>query len=229
MTNGSARIRFEVIGEAWQLFTSNAGTWIGAMLAYFVLILISAFIPYIAVVPMVLAPDSSAGFFMFLVAIGGTVVISLVVQSLLMGGMFRLALKQIRGLPTSAGDVFQSFDLVPRFIVASLIIGILAAIGYVFCIIPGLIVVGTTFLAFPLMADTEISPLDAIARSFEVLKRDMLMAVLFFLVLAIVANLGVILCYVGVIVTMPLLFLGTSLVYRDFFPERFSSEPLPSA
>ncbi len=79
------------------------------------------------------------------------------------------------------------------------------------------------------MADTEISPLDAIARSFEVLKRDMLMAVLFFLVLAIVANLGMILCYVGVIVTMPLLFLGTSLVYRDFFPKRFASEPPPGS
>jgi uncharacterized membrane protein len=204
-------------------------TWIVAMIAYLVLMVLASMLVNLFGLAGILQGDASFAVASIFVGIGVSFILSLLLQSLLMGGMYRMALNQIRGIPTSAGDVFQAFDLVPRFIITNLIIGVLAGIGFMLCIIPGLIVLGTTFLAAPLLAATNLSPIDAITKSFEVLKRDMLMAILFFIVVTIVASLGAIACGIGIIFTYPLLFISISLVYRDFFPEQFGSAPPPPA
>lgn len=222
------RIRFEVIGEAWGELMRSMGTWVLAQLVYLVIVGVIAFSGYLVILlPLILgegsAPSLIAALFGYLVVL----VLILVVSGAFAGALYRMAIRQIRGEMPAAGDLFQSFDLAPRFIAAHLIVGLLTYVGFILCFIPGLIVLGLTFLALPILADQNVGSVDAIRMSWEALKKDAFMAILFFLVLSIVAQLGGIACGIGVIFTLPMFFLGCAIVYRDFFPERFASQSAP--
>jgi uncharacterized membrane protein len=49
------------------------------------------------------------------------------------------------------------------------------------------------------------------------LKGDALMAILFYLVVVIMAAAGLLACCIGALVTFPLFILSVAIVYRDFF------------
>lgn len=219
------RIRFEVIGEAWGELTRNMGTWVVALLIPIVVIGIIAFLGYSAMVlPLILGGDEAPTLVGMMFGYLILVFLILVVSGAFFGALYRMAIRQIRGEMPSVNDLFQSFDLAPRFIAAHLIIGILSYIGFFLCVIPGLIFGGMSFLAYPIIADRNVGAVDAIRMSWETLKKDALMAILFFIVLSIVAQLGSVACGIGVVITMPMLFLGSAIVYRDFFPERFTTQ-----
>jgi hypothetical protein len=57
--------------------------------------------------------------------------------------------------------------------------------------------------------------IDAIKASIEVTKRDWIMFTIFAVALYIISAAGALACGVGVLATLPLLFLGQALAYRD--------------
>jgi hypothetical protein len=217
------RIRFEVIGEAWTELTRNMGTWIVALLIPIIIVGAIAGVGYmVMVLPLLFGGDAVPNLMAVMFGYLVVLVLVLVASGAFFGALYRMAIRQIRGETPSINDLFQSFDLAPRFIVAHLLIGILSYIGFFLCVIPGLIVSGMSFLAYPILADQNVGSVDAIRMSWEALKKDALMAILFFIVLAIVAQLGAVACGIGAVITMPMLFLGSAIVYRDFFPQRFA-------
>ncbi|MER3413553.1 MAG: hypothetical protein C4340_07010 [Armatimonadota bacterium] len=226
------RIRFEVIGEAWGEFMRNIGTWVVAQLVLLTIVAAIWFLGFFVVLtPAMLSGDTRAGFIASLFAYFVLLLLILLVSGVFTGGLFRMAIRQLRGEMPAVGDLFQSFDLAPRFIAAQLIIGVLTYVGFFLCIIPGLIFAGLTFLAYPILADQNVGSVgsirmtwQALNMSWEALKKDWLMAILFFFVLAIVAEIGSIACGIGVVFTLPMFFLGIAIVYRDFFPERFAAQ-----
>ena len=138
-------------------------------------------------------------------------------STLMMGGMFRMAVRQVRGELISAGDIFSTVDTLPALLGSSIIIAFVACLGAVLCLIPGYIVQGILMLTHPLVVDQRLGALEAVSRSWEALKEEMLMATLFHFVLALAASLGIFLCGIGILFTFPLLPLGIAIVYRDFF------------
>lgn len=220
------RIRFEAIGEAWSELMRNLGTWIVAMLLTLIVLYGVGIIGYFVVlIPLFLTQGSDVGVVAYF---GGMAVFCLVMLALMgafYGGLYRMAIRQARGEMPVASDLFQSFDLAPRMIAVHILIAILTTIGFFLCIIPGFIVLGLTFLAYAIVADQNVGAVDAIRMSWEALKKDALMAILFALVITILSQIGVYACFVGALFTMPLLFLGHAIVYRDFFPERFPVAP----
>jgi uncharacterized membrane protein len=137
------------------------------------------------------------------------------VTSWLFGGLYNTAFKQLRGERIAVGDLFTGGKYFVRILVAQLLIGIAASIGFFLFIIPGLIVFGLTFLTIPIIVESGKGAIDAIKASIEITKRDLIMLTLFAIALGFIASAGSFLCGVGALATFPLLFLGHALAYRD--------------
>lgn len=221
-----ARVRFDAISEAWALFQQQMGTWVLATLLMFAMIGAIYFVCVVLLGVVVGAmsagrpagappPDAAIG--VFIVTILFIVLFVWLVRTLVLGGMFKMAVRQVKGEVISAGDIFSTIDVLPTLLGATIVVGLAVFAGCILCFIPGLIVQGMLMFAEPLIVDQRMGVFESISRSWDALKEDMLMVTLFHIVLALVAGLGAIACGFGILFTFPLLPLGIAIVYRDFF------------
>jgi uncharacterized membrane protein len=219
------RIRFEAIGEAWQLFQKDAGTWVVSALIYFVIVAVVGGVIGVALGLTGEIASRSTGVgdisslampALSLAHILSRIVI-FVISTFLLSGMYRMAIKSLRNQPISVGDMFNVGDVLPSCLLAAIIVGILTGIGFILCIIPGIIIGALLMFTYPLIVDRRLGAIDAISQSVNTLKNEILMATLFYLVVGIIVVVGVAACCVGVLVTFPLFILSIAVVYRDFF------------
>jgi hypothetical protein len=215
-------VRWEWISEAWNLFTQQWSAWVLMILVMY-LVVFAVSLPFIGIIAM-MAPTAPSGdefpmepvFPVGLLALYPVIyVVILGAVSYLLGGLYNAAFKQLRGESISVGDLFSGGPYFARMLGALLLIAIGAGIGSIFCLIPGLIVYGMTFLAYPMIVEGGRGAIDAIKDSIEITKRDWIMFTLFAVALYLLASAGVIACGVGVLATMPLLPLTQALAYRD--------------
>ena len=212
----NAEVNFGVISEAVEQFKGNAGTWIAVTLIAGVIQIVISGITRIG------QGTGGPNFLFMLIGIA----ISIVVNGILYAGLFGMAVKQVRGQQVAIGDLFGFTDVLGQTIIASIIVGILTAIGFVFCFFPGLVVAGLFMFTFPLIVDKKMNASDAVSASMNALKGQWLMAALFALVVAVVYAFGYLLCLVGVLATAPIAILSVAVLYRNFF---IGSSSPPSA
>lgn len=101
-------------------------------------------------------------------------------------------------------------------IVVALLQTLAVGIGLALCILPALVAMGLLMFSIPLVVDRKASGVEAIRRSFEMLKSQWLMATLFYVVAATIGCGGILLCGVGLLFTLPLYFLSIAVAYEDF-------------
>ena len=212
----------EWIGEGWEMFAQQWQTWVLLILALLgatglpILLFYAAFFAGLAVLtPNTGEPVQPPLFLFLLVPVFVTGIMA--VAAYLFGGAQRTALKQLRGEPIAVSDLFSGGDVFWRVLGALLLIGICAAVGAVFCIVPGLIVPGLFFFALPLIVDRKLGVIEALSASFEKTKGNWFMFALFALVVRLLAGAGSVLCGVGMLATYPLLFTIAAVAYRDCF------------
>jgi hypothetical protein len=108
----------EVIGRAWALVSANLGLAVGATAVVLLCMVVAGVIPCLGMI------------------------ISLIVNPVLHGGLYRLFLKMHRGEPAEFGDAFSAFStsFLPLFL-----FGLVQAVLTMICLIPGyaLIFIGT--------------------------------------------------------------------------------------
>lgn len=226
-----ATVRWEWIGEGWKMFTERWVNWVIHMLV-FILVIFAIMIPfYLITFTMSLAASaeepSAAPPALFFLAMLIFYPLMLLAIAFLMAGTYKTAMKQLRGEPTSLGDLFSGGDCFLRVLAALFLVAVLAAIGTAFCIIPGLIVQGLCFFTLPLVVERRMGPIEAIQASIAAAKNDWLMFTVFAFVVGLIAGLGVILCGVGALASYPLLFTITSIAYRDVFGVAGASNAQP--
>lgn len=215
-------IRWDVIGEAWELLKQEMGPWVIMTLissaCYFAVSMAIQFIPL-----AFLDPEE-----------GGAQLASLVltplnwaVQAFFEAGLFMAACKQVRGERIEVGDVFAGGNRYGPVLGAFVLYALLCGLGFMLCIIPGFIVAGRLMLVMPLVADGRLRAGEAIHTSWNAFQGKTLDASLFFLVIGLISGLGILLCGVGILITRPLYYLAIALVYRDFFPGAFVTMKSP--
>jgi len=243
-----AHVRIEVIGEAWRLLQTNLHTWIVAMLitvacgllvwgAEFVVQLVAAVVGHGAPAwKSALSVLSSLLFMIVRAAVAGV----------FMGGLYNMAIKQVKGEPIRPGDLFGAtyafksvfryflvLDVVREVLVRipasllfvhhSVFFGSVASLivgGLLTIVIPSvasIIVCALLMLAIPLMVDRRLSLVAAVIKSWTALAGDAWRAILFEVVTSILSVIGLLACFVGVFITGPWHFLCIALLYRDFF------------
>lgn len=124
-------------------------------------------------------------------------------------GYMRMLKAEDEGRAISIADVFKGFDDFVPALLAVLLSTIIVSIGFMLCFLPGLLLMAMVPMAAYLVACGEKDGIAALKRAWELVKANLVGAFLCMLVLGIIGNLGALLCFVGVVVTLPIAFIGT--------------------
>jgi hypothetical protein len=224
LTGPPPQIRFSALGDAWNLLTSNMGTWIGAALIY-ALIAIALFGGgmFWMIGDALIRGRITQGWQPPLGAVIGMLVLSAALQAWLTGGMIRLAIRQVRGQPTGVGDMFGAASVFPNLFGLYLLLG---AAGTIAGQVPGIqffsylvqaVITGPVLFAAPLIVDQRMGLGEAIRTSWETVRPQLGMAILFSLVTTILGMAGALACGVGMLFTLPWTLLAVIVLYRDYF------------
>lgn len=157
--------------------------------------------------------DEGSGFiWRMIVSAIGTGFLFVVLQ-IVGAGIIRGALGITEGRPFQTSEIFKT-DQIGSVVVASLLVGIATTIGYALCYLPGVAVAFLTSYTLFFVIDQGLSPVEAIKASFELTTKSLANTVVWYIVGGIVAVAGVIACGVGLLVTIPLVIIGTAYTYK---------------
>ncbi|SRR6266571_6442100 len=230
-SNSTIQVRFgDWISEGWKMFTEQWKGWVTISLGFFVVVIlpIGAFVVgwYALFITSVMAQQPSRGrppempaaaFLLLYAGMFALIIVLLPLTVFLIGGAYRAAFKQLRGGRVEFRDLFSARDCYWRLLGATLIHSVLVFIGAMVCIIPAFIVAGLLFFTAPLIVERDLGVFEAMRVSRDVTQRNLLMFTLFAFVVQFLASVGSYACYVGLLVTWPLMFTITAIAYRDCF------------
>ena len=133
-------------------------------------------------------------------------------------------IRRIRGEVVQVGDVFAGLNLaLLNLTLAGLVKALLTSLGFVLCILPGIYLgVGYVF-ALPLVIDKKMEFWPAMEVSRRVVHRHWWSTFALVIVLALVALAGLLVCVVGLLVTVPVASAALMYVYEDLFGPRVAA------
>jgi uncharacterized membrane protein len=126
----------------------------------------------------------------------------------MMVGYMRMIKREDEGTKAEIADVFKGFDDFVPALLAVLVSSIIVGIGFMLCVIPGLLIMALVPTSAYLVAVGEKDGINAIKRAFEAIKANLVSSILCALVLGIVGSIGSLLCGIGMILTLPIAFIG---------------------
>jgi uncharacterized membrane protein len=157
--------------------------------------------------------DGGAGFVAYLVMtaifVGLFIVISLIAGAMLV----RAALDLTEGKSLSTGTILKLPSMGP-VVVTALIVGGLTLVGTILCYLPGLVVGFLLQFAMYFVLDKGLAPVEACKASFELVKNNLSNTLIWYIVAVVVGGAGAIACGVGVLVTYPIVLIGTAYTYK---------------
>jgi uncharacterized membrane protein len=192
------------IGEAlsfgWETWKSNALLWIGV-------IIIFSLIESIPQIPARAAEDRAV-----LAIIVG--VIGFLLSELVQIGLTKMSLSFVDTGRAEIADLFNGYPVFISYLIASLIFGVMLAVGLVLLVVPG-IIVAVVFCMYPYtIVDRALGPIDALQRSMELTRGVRMDLFLFGLATLGLNLLGAIPCFLGLFVTVPMTMMAGAYIYR---------------
>ncbi|MDT5247552.1 MAG: hypothetical protein QOJ28_186, partial [Mycobacterium sp.] len=137
------------------------------------------------------------------------VVLGALVQSAYLNGV----LKVTDGQPVEIGDFFKPRNL-GQVLLAGLIFAVLMAVGYVLCVLPALVVALFLMFTYFFVIDRNLGAIDAIKASIDTVKNNFGPSILAFLVAGLIMLVGEFVCFIGIIVGLPVAQLFLAYAYR---------------
>lgn len=130
-------------------------------------------------------------------------------------GFFLMTSNHIRTGRPLIGDLFQAFNKYLVVTLATLVMTVFIAAGYLFCLIPGLFLRGIYFQTYLFIVDRGMDFWDAMEASRKEASRDYLEFALLALVLFVINCVGLLFFGVGLLITIPLSFATVTCAYRE--------------
>ncbi len=150
---------------------------------------------------------------LLVMVVGGAVPV--VLQGAMAIGFNILIIKKLAYGKLDVGDLFKGFNFFVPSLVAHILISIFTAIGTLLCIIPGLVIAAMYMFTMLFILDKKLEFWPAMQASAELVKKDYMGFTLFFLALVLLQILGVLACIVGLLVTIPIMYVAIVIAYRD--------------
>lgn len=189
----------DAIGYGWNAYWKNVGPLVVITLVIWLINVVFAFITF----PI----DSFVA--RFLIQIVGWVV-----GLILAMGLIRATLAVTRGETPDVQMLFQT-ERLPTYLVASIIFGVLAGIGFLLCIIPGVIVMTFFgFFGYVIVDAGEESPIEALRRSQQLVSGNFGTVLGLAIVLVLINMVGALLCGVGLLFTAGITAVTWAYAYR---------------
>ena len=137
-----------------------------------------------------------------------------IVSMIIGAGLVRGALDITEGRQLDPGTLLRPNKL-GEVIIASLVVGVLTFVGFILCVIPGILVAFfTSYTLYFLMDRQELGAMDAIRASFDFTRNNAANVILWFLLSLVAWFVGALLCGIGLIVAVPVILIGTAYTYK---------------
>ncbi len=131
----------------------------------------------------------------------------------LASGLIRGALGMTEGREFKVAEMLRT-DRIGPVVVTSLLVGALTFVGTLLCYVPGLVVGFLTSYSLFFVLDQGLAPTAAVRASVNLVKDNLGPALLWYVVGGFVALAGLIACGVGVLLTVPLVLIGSAYTYK---------------
>jgi uncharacterized membrane protein len=136
----------------------------------------------------------------------GTLLAAYVVMPFAIAGFFSGAFALMKTGRLAFEDFTKILQRPGEILVAGILIALIASIGFVLCVVPGIYAKVAMFFAFPLVIEKGVPAVDAIKASFHVVNKNFVEVFLLALACFGVMVAGMLLCGIGMLVTMPLVY-----------------------
>lgn len=133
----------------------------------------------------------------------------------LLVGYFRMVKIDAAGGKASIGDLFKGFDSLSPGLVAGIVSLVVIGVGSMLCVLPGLVAAPLLPLSLYLVAEGEEDGVNAIKRAWHVMSPHIVESVVYMLILSVIAFAGVLMCCVGLFVTVPISVIGQYFLARQ--------------
>jgi len=211
------------LSRGWALFKQNAGLLIGAALVAFLTVAVIEGLLSVLLRPAGFSRNQMQFGFHFTqemfvrMAVGS--IPSFLVYPALYAGYYFLVLKLIRGQSASVADLFTGFRFhYLQIVVAGFLTGILALIGTLLCIIPGIYLGVAWIFTLPLIVDRDLGFWEAMELGRKAVTQDWWSVFCVVLLLGGLAILGFLACCIGLFVAIPVGVCMLMYAYEDIFP-----------
>ena len=179
----------------------------------------SNFWPVVGVTALILLLRSAALF----------ALIGVVVNGPLMGGLCLYFLKKIRGEPAGVGTAFSGFSraFLPLFL-ASLVMAVLTTAGFFCLILPGIYLAVAWTFTLALVIDKRLGFWPAMRLSRKTITKHWWKFFGFIIVLSLIKMAGMLVFFVGYLVTAPVALAALMFAYEDIFGTKEKPADIPS-
>jgi len=192
--------KIEALEFGWKTTTSNLKFLIGLMIIVLVIYLL------LAMIGQALEDEKFLSFIFSLITWAIQLIVSL--------GLIKIAIKFCDKKKPLLSDLYTEYPKTLKYLLASIIVGIITFIGFILLIVPGIIfAIKLQFVPY-LIADKNLGPFEAIKTSWRITK-GVKWNLFLFALLAILVNIGgALLLLVGLLVTIPTTSIATAYIYR---------------
>lgn len=201
--------------NAREILIAGAIGWLGMV----VLTILSYFVVWMGLLGAVEVSDSMTMLALFgfplaaLVPLIGTWLIQMVI--------IRGSLMIVNGqTPLDLKRMFSTQQIGP-FLLGALLVSAGTCIGFILCVIPGLIFFFLSWYWGYFLIGKQLSPVDSIKASFSFVNKNLGTLLLMFMACAVVYWLGALVCSLGLIVALPLI-----VIVQGFMWRRLQGEPV---
>jgi hypothetical protein len=182
------------LSRGWTLVRDNPGLTIGSSLLAFLVVVGIAMVPFVNFAAIFINP-------------------------IVLGGVFHAFVRRMRGEMPTVGDAFSGFG--PPFLhlgLAGLVATIFICVGLLLCVVPGIYLGVAYTFALPLVIDKKLDFWTAMEVSRRVINRHWWPMFGLLILLFILNVIGVLACFVGWIVTVPVSIAAVMYAYEDLLP-----------
>ncbi len=215
-------VYFDQIGQAFQLVSSNLGTWVLAMLIFGGIYVGAAVIMEVVLISMTVVMQQGAqtglGAGVILVFIVVYVAFLFVCQTMT-AGLLMMGVKQARNEPLSPADIFCAWPRSGVVILATLVQAILGMVGFCLLIVPAFWVSGLLAFMPILVVEQRLGAIEAVQVSWDNLRPHAWALFALVFVAGLIGIAGELACFVGLLFTVPVYASILGLAYNNFFPK----------
>jgi uncharacterized membrane protein len=130
-------------------------------------------------------------------------------------GIMRMSLKFVDGGRGELINLFENIPLIMSYLLASIVVGIVAMLGFILLIIPGIIFSVRLQLYGWAIVDRELGPFNSISESWEITRGAFWKLIGLWFVLAGINILGLLAIGIGLLITIPMSIVASAHVYRQ--------------
>jgi uncharacterized membrane protein len=147
-----------------------------------------------------------------------TTLISTPAYVVLIAGLFKYYLKLIRREQAGVADAFSGFGpALGQLVLLGLVSGFLSLLGYCLCILPGIYLTVSWMFAIPLVIDRRMGFWEAMELSRKVVTKHWFLMFALQLVCGLLAACGLIVCCIGIFVSVPFGWATLMYAYEDIY------------